>query len=723
MIETVVTSSVLIAAIIAIRFLTREKIGRRLRYALWGLVLLRLLLPFSLFGSSLSVMNLAGGVESGIASRVVWISGDLGDAAPEPSAPADASALSDSLPAAESGLPEDSSGIPQNTTGIYLKNLVKTVWIWGSILVALWFALVNMSFYQSLRKSRRIYPAADCILPVYVADFLPSPCLFGFFRPAVYLTPRAAASAETARHVLIHELCHFAHKDHAWSMLRGVCLVLYWFNPLVWAAAILSRTDCELACDEAAIKRLGEDSRLDYGRTLVDIISQSSASAALMCAATTMTAGKRGLKERINLIAKNPKTMVSALIVALLAVAVAAVCTFTGAKADLGAKLEAGLNDPDPLVRQAWTMIRQDIEANEYVSSEVFIYQGTNFTDAEITKLELTDSFDDLYEGEVIEAYELNYRMRPKDPKRIVLAGGMEIKDGWLLEKGSMGSPYLVAKNTGGERTYLGTIYPDGEGQGTLNATLELLDRLEAEGPAQTRVVDYPSGAAFVESVIDERGTVGITDEMRERFNLFARDYRWIYLPDMDGYESFFETTRYKDTYGYTNFADAVFYVLSYMRYPEKMSDGAMETAVKSLFAAKGRYDEMPHQAYPKFANYGDGYYSPWPEGGLDHDRMFYLLTAADVSPEEDGSVRITVRAKSYYFNGPGYEAGENERWLEEKSRELGTDDLQTAAALIAGGKMEGIEGDLGFETVIKAGGPRGLSPQFVSNHGRDTAN
>jgi hypothetical protein len=63
-------------------------------------------------------------------------------------------------------------------------------------------------------------------------------------------------------------------------------------------------------------------------------------------------------------------------------------------------------------------MIRRDIKQNEYVSSEVFIYQGTTFTDAEITKLELTDSFDDLMEGAVIEVYELNYRMLPKDPKK-----------------------------------------------------------------------------------------------------------------------------------------------------------------------------------------------------------------------------------------------------------------------------------------------------------------
>lgn len=237
----------------------------------------------------------------------------------------------------------------------------------------------------------------------------------------------------------------------------------------------------------------------------------------------------------------------------------------------------------------------------------------------------------------------------------------------------------------------------------------------------------YPSGPHFIEKIIHERGGVKITAELRELFNLFARDYRLVYLPDMNYYESFFEANDYAKSFGYTNFGFAVGYVLSYMRYPEKMSDEAMEYAIRYLFVNEDRdaygvnYKDMPHQEYPKLANYEDGYYSPWPEGGLDHDRMFYLLTGLDIEQEGNHAVYITVRAKSYYFNDPNhYVAGDNEKWLAEKSKRMGIPDLQAAAKLIAGGQMEELKGDQEFETTIyiKYSGcnPFGFDPRFVSN-------
>ena len=93
--------------------------------------------------------------------------------------------------------------------------------------------------------------------------------------------------------------------------------------------AALSRQDCELACDEGAIRRLGEGERLPYGRTLVDMIAAGRNS--LLNTATTMTGGKRKVRERIKLIARRPKTVL-AVALALIVILVCAVgCTFTGA--------------------------------------------------------------------------------------------------------------------------------------------------------------------------------------------------------------------------------------------------------------------------------------------------------------------------------------------------------------------------------------------------------
>ena len=158
-----------------------------------------------------------------------------------------------------------------------------------------------------------------------------TPCLFGVLRPAIYLTPEAASEPVTLAHSVEHELTHYRHGDHIWALLRCLCLVLHWYNPLVWLAAALSRRDAELACDEATIRRLGEAERAAYGRTLIRISCERRAT--LLRTATTMNCGKRGLRERIALIAKRPKTAAYALVILILAAIAVTGCTFTGAQA------------------------------------------------------------------------------------------------------------------------------------------------------------------------------------------------------------------------------------------------------------------------------------------------------------------------------------------------------------------------------------------------------
>lgn len=126
-----------------------------------------------------------------------------------------------------------------------------------------------------------------------------------------------------------------------------------------------------------------------------------------------------------------PRLLVPVLIAALLIAAVGAGCTHPsertgpGVPSPLAAMIAAGLGDPNPLVRQAWSMIRADVEQHEETSKQLFADQGTKFIDAEITALELTDRFDSIAAGCTIEVYRLEYRMRPNDMSKVMLAGGM----------------------------------------------------------------------------------------------------------------------------------------------------------------------------------------------------------------------------------------------------------------------------------------------------------
>jgi len=325
MTELIITSSVLILMVIVLRHFLKGKIGLRLQYALWALVLIRLLVPVTLFESPISVMN---AVQAAKLAREVSVA-----STPTPalsSAYGDMGAENAAVP----GVTEQNvSGSITNVTHHVFRWGLMAQWVWyiGIGIVGLTLLLSNFSFDRKLRKTRKVYEADDCKLPVYTVDILPSPCLFGFFRPSIYITTEVAGDTTKLRHVLAHELTHYRHGDHIWAALRCLSLAVHWYNPIVWLSAALSRRDSELACDEGTIKRIGEASRMEYGRTLIGLTCEKRKAVDLLCCATTMTDGKSGIKERIVLIAKKPRVLVPAVIAVVLVAAVAVGCTFTGA--------------------------------------------------------------------------------------------------------------------------------------------------------------------------------------------------------------------------------------------------------------------------------------------------------------------------------------------------------------------------------------------------------
>ncbi|MBU9726745.1 DUF4825 domain-containing protein [Lachnospiraceae bacterium ASD4241] len=167
-----------------------------------------------------------------------------------------------------------------------------------------------------------------------MADHLPSPCLYGIAKPAVYLTPDSLADERRTAFVLAHELTHYRHRDYLWALIRIFCLCIHWFNPLVWLAAVLSRRDSELACDEGTVRKLGNENRVEYGRMIIEMSTAPTKPSQLFCCATTMTGGKEEMTERIRRIARQPKTLLATL-AAVVIVTVAAVALTFGSAANI----------------------------------------------------------------------------------------------------------------------------------------------------------------------------------------------------------------------------------------------------------------------------------------------------------------------------------------------------------------------------------------------------
>lgn len=337
MIEWIVGSSILAAVVVVLHYALKGKISPRLQYALWGLVLLRLLLPFNLGTSKLSLMNTVETMP--VVQEAERISGV------------------DHIERLENGTVEGfSQSGPQQSpatvvvedsteeeyvrmkTMLTVREVLEILWLCGMAALLGVFACTNLRLALRLRRSRCPLEVEGAVRPVYVTAEVDSPCLFGLFAPAIYVTPEAAADETVLRHTVEHETTHLRHGDHIWAILRGVCLALHWYNPLVWWAACLSRDDGELACDETTIKRIGEGQRVAYGRTLIGMTCRRHA--AILVTATTMSGSKKLIKERIMLIAKKPKMAIYTLVAVLLIAAVAAGCTFTGAAG--GKEMEGG---------------------------------------------------------------------------------------------------------------------------------------------------------------------------------------------------------------------------------------------------------------------------------------------------------------------------------------------------------------------------------------------
>ncbi len=363
--EILITSTVLILCILLIRRGFRGKISSRLQYALWLLAALRLMIPISAefdLGSlsDFRLMDLVERNESGIGERL-----EETIRLEEPvQMTVNANSVlfrlftTDEIRETIEGMPDDgpTSVFMAGTLGFSRLDVLWFFWGTGALIMGAWILVTNLVFSRRLRKSRKPFELSEKVkaavlgedvldgtgkkrrllvrkdrLPaIYLTEGISSPCLYGFpGREAVYLTADVTDDGDWLRHVIVHELVHKKHGDSFWALLRGVLVTVYWFHPLVWVAAVCSKRDCELACDEGALMLLGEEERISYGETLLSIITRKGRVSDLVCTATTMTGSGKSVKERIRFIAKEPKVIYAAVVGALFLIAVVCLFVFT----------------------------------------------------------------------------------------------------------------------------------------------------------------------------------------------------------------------------------------------------------------------------------------------------------------------------------------------------------------------------------------------------------
>ena len=306
MLKEVLTVSALIAVVLLVRAIFKNRVPKRMLYALWLVVLLKLCLPGTLV--SLPVLPAEdAAVPAQSAERPV-------QTAPVIQRPAQ-TVTKPQTPAQQPVSPVQETAKPA-AKPLTTAQILQIAWFSGSALLGLWLFGAWAVFTIRLHRDRRFLGkrGGTCI---YVSGAVKSPCLAGLI-PAVYLTQDVLQTDE-AELIVRHELTHLRHLDFLWSLCRTAAVTVYWWNPFIWLAAICSKHDAELACDEAVAAKLPECERLAYARAILAQAPRKTAALSL--------AGPP-VKERILFLTKKQRTSVLCVILALLLVVSATGCSF-----------------------------------------------------------------------------------------------------------------------------------------------------------------------------------------------------------------------------------------------------------------------------------------------------------------------------------------------------------------------------------------------------------
>ena len=306
MLRDILTLSALILVVLLVRAIFKNRVPKRMLYALWLVVLLKLCLPGTLV--SLPVLPAEdAAVPAQSAERPVQTAPVIQRTAQTVTKP--------QTPAQQPVSPVQETAKPA-AKPLTTAPILQIVWFSGSALLGLWLFGAWAVFTIRLHRDRRFLGkrGGTCI---YVSGAVKSPCLAGLI-PAVYLT-EDVLQADEAELILRHELTHLRHLDFLWSLCRTAAVTVYWWNPFIWLAAICSKRDAELACDEAVAAKLPESKRLAYARAILAQAPRKTAALSL--------AGPP-VKERILFLTKKQRTSVLCVILALLLVVSATGCSF-----------------------------------------------------------------------------------------------------------------------------------------------------------------------------------------------------------------------------------------------------------------------------------------------------------------------------------------------------------------------------------------------------------
>ena len=297
-----ISASWLVLAVLVLRLVSKRS-PKWMNVLLWGIVALRLVLPFSIE----SALSLIPSAETVSPAAVQFD--------PAPTITSGVSVIDNAV---NPSLSEHFSAVPTAS--------VNPLYVWTEIAGWVWLiglgAMLLYALVSYLRLRRRVRVSLPIQDYIYLCDAISSPFILGVVKPHIYLPP--GLDEVQRQNVLAHEQAHLARRDHWWKPLGFTLLAVYWFNPVLWLAYTLLCRDIELACDERVIRTMDESAVKTYSTVL--LACSMPRKAVITC---PLAFGEVGVKERVRnaLHYKKPAFWVVAASVAVCVVV--AVCFLT----------------------------------------------------------------------------------------------------------------------------------------------------------------------------------------------------------------------------------------------------------------------------------------------------------------------------------------------------------------------------------------------------------
>jgi TonB family protein len=385
--------------IVLVQILMRRALSERWSYALWMILLARLVIPVGPEWE-MSLWNLAPH------KLMHWMKSDTAviyQAQPDGQNPVWTQAMPGGIPPAsgysipvqENAGPNDPSkdAVSESASAwSALLAILPAIWLAGALAVISGIVFSNLRLWRSVRGLRFATDSAllelfeDCrqrmrvrtTVGLVVTARVKSPLLFGFFRPRV-LVPEdfvRQIPAEQLRYIFLHELAHLKRQDILVGWLLAVLQALHWFNPLVWWAFARMRFDRELACDASVLARVSDGERRHYGGTLIGMLERFSHTQHMPAVAGILENGTQ-LKRRLTMITKfRPPKRLAGIWGAILIVVLSG-AMLTEASSDAG---EAGKSADELAVEQTLLDMLDALNRNDFDRWEEFYVQDDSFS-------------------------------------------------------------------------------------------------------------------------------------------------------------------------------------------------------------------------------------------------------------------------------------------------------------------------------------------------------